>query len=161
MVPTAVSPVMELLSGWLRGDTPPRRAYEDAFIRLAEQLIQRPLTAEEKHALRTGKILDLSAFAAAAGSSSSRPPFSGPRTPPPDPEHRAREQAGRTRAALISRARRTLGFSAKEELTHEKVKARHRELARKHHPDRNPDKADSLRKMQDINAAVEILLKPA
>lgn len=47
-----------------------------------------------------------------------------------------------------------LGFSAGEQLDATIVKARHRELARKHHPDRG----GSVEKMQQINVAVEKLL---
>lgn len=86
---------------------------------------------------------------------------------PADPDARAeararREQTrhqnaqARERASQVSKARRILGYSAKEPLTTDQVKQRHRELARKHHPDRG----GSLERMQDINWAVDILLKP-
>jgi hypothetical protein len=47
-----------------------------------------------------------------------------------------------------------LGFAAGQKLTVEEVKKRHRELARKHHPDRG----GSVAVMQQINAAVDQLL---
>jgi hypothetical protein len=47
-----------------------------------------------------------------------------------------------------------LGFAVGQKLTVAEVKARHRELARKHHPDRG----GSLAKMQEVNAAVDQIL---
>jgi hypothetical protein len=47
-----------------------------------------------------------------------------------------------------------LGFRAGQKVTAAEVKARHRELARKHHPDRG----GSVARMQEINAAVDQLL---
>lgn len=47
-----------------------------------------------------------------------------------------------------------LGFQVGQKLTPDEVKKRHRELARKHHPDRG----GSVAKMQEINAAVDQLL---
>lgn len=89
-----------------------------------------------------------------SSSSSTPPPRSGP---DPREQARAREAAERERAKKIGWARRTLGFSAKEDLSPEKLKARYREIARRHHPDRNPDREAATRKMQDINLAMEVL----
>jgi hypothetical protein len=47
-----------------------------------------------------------------------------------------------------------LGFGPSDRLTVAIVKARHRELARKHHPDRG----GSVTRMQEVNAAVDKLL---
>lgn len=47
-----------------------------------------------------------------------------------------------------------LGFAIGQKVTAAEVKARHRELARRHHPDRG----GSLSKMQEINAAVDQIL---
>lgn len=47
-----------------------------------------------------------------------------------------------------------LGFTPGQKLTADEIKRRHRELARKHHPDRG----GSVAKMQEINAAVDQLL---
>lgn len=47
-----------------------------------------------------------------------------------------------------------LGFPIGQKLTAEAIKKRHRELARKHHPDRG----GSVAKMQEVNAAVDRLL---
>lgn len=52
-------------------------------------------------------------------------------------------------------ARRALGFAAHGELTRTLVKERRRELALKHHPDRD---AGATAKMAKINAAVDVLL---
>lgn len=50
--------------------------------------------------------------------------------------------------------RAVLGFPAGQKITPELVKKRHRELARKHHPDRG----GSLQKMQEINQAVDAIM---
>lgn len=47
-----------------------------------------------------------------------------------------------------------LGFAVGQKVTAEDIKKRHRELARKHHPDRG----GSVARMQEINAAVDQLL---
>jgi hypothetical protein len=54
----------------------------------------------------------------------------------------------------IAKARQTLGFNPTDKLTEDMVKKRHRELARKHHPDRG----GSVARMQEINAAVDQVL---
>lgn len=69
--------------------------------------------------------------------------------PPRDPQAEAKAKA-------ISAARRALGFSAKEPLTEELIRARRQQLARKHHPDRG----GSVERMAQINDAVDILLQP-
>jgi hypothetical protein len=73
------------------------------------------------------------------------------RRSPPDPE--VARRAEKQRAVL--RARVTLGFTPQEAVTEAQIKARQRELAKKHHPDRG----GSLAKMQEINAAVDVLLE--
>jgi hypothetical protein len=65
--------------------------------------------------------------------------------PPPPP--RPRRPAGPD-------PRVVLGFAAGQKVTVAEVKARHRELARKHHPDRG----GSVSKMQEVNAAVDQIL---
>jgi curved DNA-binding protein CbpA len=47
-----------------------------------------------------------------------------------------------------------LDFAIGQKVTAAEVKARHRELARRHHPDRG----GSVARMQEINAAVDQLL---
>lgn len=63
----------------------------------------------------------------------------------PDPEAERRQ--------AITAARAALGFSPTETISREQLKTRHRELAKKHHPDRG----GSLERMQAVNAAVETL----
>lgn len=70
---------------------------------------------------------------------------SGQRRPPPPPP--PRKPAGPD-------PRIVLGFAAGEKVTAEQVKKRHRELARRHHPDRG----GSVAKMQEVNAAVDQIL---
>jgi len=65
--------------------------------------------------------------------------------PPPPP--RPRKPAGPD-------PRLVLGFAIGQKVTAAEVKARHRELARKHHPDRG----GSVARMQEINAAVDRLM---
>lgn len=79
---------------------------------------------------------------------SPRPP-QPPRQPPPPPR-----QPPPPRKPFGPDPRIVLGFGPSDKLTVEVVKARHRELARKHHPDRG----GSVARMQEINAAVDSLL---
>ena len=67
--------------------------------------------------------------------------------PPEDPFHR--EQS----AARV-RARQVLGFAASEPITKDQLRKRHRDLAKRHHPDRG----GSVEKMQEVNAAVDVLM---
>lgn len=69
----------------------------------------------------------------------------GQRQPPPPPP--PRKPSG-------PNPRVVLGFTPSEVLTPEIVKRRHRELARKHHPDHG----GSVERMQQINAAADALL---
>lgn len=74
-------------------------------------------------------------------------PFQGaPGAPPFDPEAAELAEARR-------RARLVMGFAASEPITREILRARHRELVRKHHPDRGGD----LEKMKLVNAANDVL----
>ncbi len=66
--------------------------------------------------------------------------------PPPPPREPAISQ--------LERARIVLGFTSGEKVTAEQVKKRHRELARRHHPDRG----GSVSKMQEVNSAVDHVL---
>ncbi len=69
------------------------------------------------------------------------------RQPPPPPED----------PAVMVEARRVLGFGPREPITKEILRARHRDLAKRHHPDRG----GSLKRMQEINSAVDVLSKLA
>ena len=73
------------------------------------------------------------------------------RTTQAPPRPRPRQDDAITKA---ERARIVLGFAAGQKVTVEEVKKKHRELARKHHPDRG----GSVAKMQEITAAVDQLL---
>lgn len=75
----------------------------------------------------------------APGARRQPPRPSSPPPPPPSPDIDARA---------------VLGFTPREHLTVERVKARHRELVRKHHPDRG----GSTSRMAEVNAAVDVLL---
>lgn len=65
---------------------------------------------------------------------------------PPDPEREARRQQ-------LAKARATLGFGPQDVITTDTLKARHRELAKRNHPDRG----GSVERMQAINAAVDVV----
>jgi hypothetical protein len=54
----------------------------------------------------------------------------------------------------VIKARAVLGFGPREPLTPPAIKQRHRDLARKNHPDRG----GSVARMQEINAAVDVVL---
>jgi DnaJ-class molecular chaperone len=47
------------------------------------------------------------------------------------------------------------------EATNDEIKKAFRSLAKKYHPDRNPNDKDALRKFQEINEAYEVLSKEA
>lgn len=90
------------------------------------------------------------------------PPEPGSRFDPPDdfrpPPGWHREQAPpqpppANDPAKVAAARRSLGYGPSERITAESLKARHRELAKRHHPDRG----GSLGRMQEINAAIDTL----
>lgn len=65
--------------------------------------------------------------------------------PPPAPDLEARR--------AIQQARATLGFGPTDVISKDMLKARHRELAKRHHP----DKGGSLDRMQVINSAVDLI----
>lgn len=69
-----------------------------------------------------------------------------PPPPPPDPRVELRER--------VLAARRVMGFAAKEPLTEEGIKKRHRTLAKRHHPDLGGSPA----KMAMINDATDVLV---
>lgn len=147
------SPIAEMIDAVLAGRPPPRRAMEDFWVAMAEKLTGRTLTPAEIEAVRGG---GFTGGAGPGGWSASRSSSSGSAAPDPDRAARAqKEQAAAERARAVGRARRTLGFTAKEPLTRDQVKGRYRELARKHHPDRG----GSVARMQEINGAMEILLE--
>lgn len=62
----------------------------------------------------------------------------------------------RAKQAAVRAAKVELGFAESEPVTLEQIKTRHRELARKYHPDRP---GGSVTKMQRVNAAVDVLEK--
>ncbi len=53
----------------------------------------------------------------------------------------------------LAQARQVLGFGPSDVITLEALRARHRQLAKKHHPDRG----GSLERMQTVNAAVDVI----
>jgi hypothetical protein len=70
------------------------------------------------------------------------PPRPRPRQPPPPPHPTGPDP------------RLVLGFAIGQKVTAEEVKKRHRELARKHHPDRG----GSVARMQEVNRAVDEIM---
>lgn len=66
--------------------------------------------------------------------------------PPPSPEQLELERA-------VKQAKTVLGFAESEPIDREKLKARYRELAKRHHPDRGGDED----KMKIINDAVGVI----
>ena len=53
---------------------------------------------------------------------------------------------------------KVLGVSP--DATDEEIKQAYRRLAKKYHPDRNPDDKEAARKMQEVNAAYEQIKNP-
>lgn len=76
-------------------------------------------------------------------------PHAGGRRQPP--QHDPEAELLRARAA----ARQVMGFGADEPIDAAKIKVRHRELVRKHHPDRG----GSTKKMANINLARDVLME--
>lgn len=72
--------------------------------------------------------------------------------PPPDDEQQRR--------VVVNKARRTLGFPLNTAVSEDAIKKRHRELAKKWHPDLGSAADRTMReaKMRDINAAVDVLM---
>lgn len=81
-----------------------------------------------------------------AGGGWTPPPSSSP--PPPDPLADARRE--------FENAKLTMGFARDQRITASDVHDRRKQLARKWHPDLP---GGSLEKMQEINAAAEVLLR--
>lgn len=155
------SPLGQLFESILGGRPPSANVVKDATIQAVEGLLGRKLTADEL------------AGVSSAGGFSWQGAFAGVRSRVSSQhasqdsdanQRRAQDQAELEKARAISRARRALGFSAKEPITPELLKARHRELTKKWHPDRfasDPEKYKAATsKMAEINAAVDILSNP-
>jgi len=156
-----VTPLGRIFDAFINGRPIEQKTVQDAGRQIAEKLIGRKLTDEEYAGAVNGGGFS---FTGAGG----RPWYShvaesvsgsGASSSGPDPAaeaRRAKEQAELERSRKIGRARRTLGFTAKEPITPHELKERYRKLARRHHPDRG----GSVAKMQEINEAMEILSKP-
>lgn len=148
------NPIADVLSSLLQGKRPAQRDVENAVRSTMEGLFGKRMTEAE--------LADLLARARAAARGQTPDPWAGSRGSPSGPssdarsQARDRERAEADKAREISWARRTLGFTAREPLDGDVIKKRFRELARKHHPDVGGD----VRKMADINRAVEILSGP-
>lgn len=155
----ASSPIAQIFDAVWNGRRPAKQTIAEAARQVAEKIIGRPLTDAEFQSYQGGgfHVFEAEVRSGPASSSSSRSSgSSGSRWGAPDPDARAKEQAELEKARRIGRARRTLGFTAKESITPEQLKERYRKLARKHHPDRG----GSVERMQEINAAMEILSQP-
>jgi len=173
-----VSPLADLIDRIFHGEAVPRATLEQLATDAMSRILGRRVSLEElqRQAEEQGIEIDWDSYiesirdrvSSAYSQVSSRVRSSSGGRTPPDPQERARrEQAKaqakeknrkeRERASHVSRARRILGYTAKEPITKDQIKLRQRELARKHHPDRG----GSVERMQDINWAVDILLGPA
>lgn len=160
-----VSPVADLLDRLLNRQAIPKATLEQAIADGISRLVGRKVTVDElkKQMPVDGEIDWGEVMARAKGVASdvsSRVSSRGlseeerARRKQEQEQKKAQEARAREQASHVSRARRILGYSAKEPITKEQVKQRHRELARKHHPDRG----GKLERMQDINWAVDILI---
>lgn len=148
------SPLGQVFDAVIHGRSPSPNAVADAMFGVVEGFLGRKLTADERaRATSVG-----GGVFTGSGSRSSRSSSES------SDAHRAQEAEARARASEIGRARRTLGFGARDQITPEILKARYRELARKWHPDRyvgDPAKQKAATsRMAEINAAMEILQKP-
>lgn len=143
------SPIANVISSLFQGKRPSQRDVESAVRSTMEGLFGKRMSEAEMAELLAR------ARAAARGHAGSPGSSSGPSSDARS-QARDRERAEAEKAREVSWARRTLGFTAREPLDGDTIKRRFRELARKHHPDVGGD----VRKMADINRAVEILSGP-
>lgn len=142
------NPIASVISSLFQGKRPAQRDVENAVRSTMEGLFGKRMTEAE--------VADLLARARAAASGRGSPGSSSGPSSDARSQARDREHAEAEKARQVSWARRTLGFTAREPLDGDMIKRRFRELARKHHPDVGGD----VRKMADINRAVEILSGP-
>lgn len=143
------SPFAEILGSILTGRRPSQRSVEDAIRDFTQNVFGKRMSKAELDELLSRA--RAAATGATAGSSQSSSSSSDARS-----SERDRERSEVEKARLVSKARRTLGFTATEPLTRDGVKKRYRELARKHHP----DMGGSTAKMAELNRAMEILTGP-
>lgn len=141
------SPIANVIASLFQGKRPSQRDVESAVRSTMEGLFGKRMSEAE--------VAELLAQARAAARGGSPGSSSGPSSDARS-QARDREHAEAEKARQVSWARRTLGFTAREPLDGDIIKKRFRELARKHHPDVGGD----VRKMADINRAVEILSAP-
>lgn len=160
-VPSAFGQVIDAI---LHGRAPSKNAVHDAAFDVAEAFMGRRLTPEERARARAMGGTFGGGPSPSSGSRSSSDSGDSDASSSSRDEARQREAAEREIAKKIGAARRTLGFSAKEPITPEILKAKHRTLVRKWHPDqyaRDPAKYKAATsRMAEINAAVEVLTKP-
>lgn len=141
-----------LLDQVLAGQVPSPVDLEQMAADLVGRVIGRTVTVEEVQQVRHGNYQPLRDVAEQYRRARAQR-AQGPRAPGPspfDPEQAAKIEF----AKECGRARAVLGFSKDDVLSEPVIKARHRELARKNHP----DMGGSTEKMQRINWAADVLL---
>lgn len=142
-----------ILDQVLHGQAPSPSQIEQTMANLAGALLGRTVTIEEVHTIRTGvrqgryeEMVERWQIY----QQEVRGRVSQVRERVIDPDMAKKIE----HAKACGRARAVMGFTAQEPLTVDIIKARHRELARKHHPDKGGDTV----KMQRINGSADILL---
>lgn len=139
-----------LFDQMLAGYPPSQAQLEQVAADMVGRVIGRTVTVDEVRAVRQGDYAPLREVAEQyRARQSGRVPRPGP--PIVDPEIAAKIE----RAKALGRARAVLGFTKDHILTVAIVKTRHRELARRHHP----DAGGSTEKMQKINGAADLLVQ--
>jgi curved DNA-binding protein CbpA len=160
-----------LLDTFLSGHRPSPQQIDQVIAGVATRLAGRPVSMAEIEEIRAG-LSSAAHFSPSSFGPSSRS-SSGSDTSwyqrardaaaraaqnraPPDPAAQRAAYEQKLRLRKITEARSLLGFTPKEPITKEMLKARHRELAKKHHPDRGGS-ADMMAK---INDAMDTLSDP-
>lgn len=163
-----IHPLASIINDLLNGSPIESSTLEDIAARAVSSVVGRPVTAAElREQIKNGGIeIDWEEARVKASDAYSRvssrvypsrlSPEDRARRDAERQQQKQRDQQTRKKASDISKARRILGFTAKEPVTRQMVKDRQRELARKHHPDRG----GNVSRMQDINWAVDILTGP-
>ena len=144
-----------LFDQMLAGHPPSKAQLEQVAADMVGKVIGRTVTVEEVRAVRQGDYAPLREVAEQYQRARQEQQATSPRVPRPRPFFDPEMAAKIEHAKELGRARAVLGFTKDHVLTVAIVKTRHRELARKHHP----DAGGSTEKMQKVNWAADLLVQ--
>jgi len=139
----------------LNGYQPSAAQMEQVAADMAGALLGRRVTIDEVRKVRHGDVATLRAYAAQLHQARVRRNGDAAASAGPSPSFDPAIAAKIEHAKACGRARAVLGFTATEKVDAAILKAKHRELAKLHHPDRG----GSVERMTKINHAVDLLAK--